>query len=80
LSGSEVSIIDPDNTDGGNEVALATQVGAGSRMNSGSMSLIDLDARMSVEFVPNRWISEPRETDRARNILQAAYRSQAGAH
>jgi len=43
--------------------------------NGGSMSFIDLDARMSLGFYPNRWISGQHETDRARNLIQAAYLS-----
>jgi len=43
--------------------------------NGGSMAFIDLDRRMAIGFVPNRWISGPHETDRARSIVQAAYQS-----
>jgi CubicO group peptidase (beta-lactamase class C family) len=46
--------------------------------NGGSTSFIDLDARMSLGFVPNRWISGPHETDRARGLIQAAYQSLTG--
>jgi CubicO group peptidase (beta-lactamase class C family) len=47
--------------------------------NGGSMSFIDLDARMSLGFVPNRWIAGPHETDRARALIRAAYQSLAAA-
>ncbi len=43
--------------------------------NGGSMAFIDLDARMSLGFYPNRWISGQHETDRARNLIQATYQS-----
>jgi CubicO group peptidase (beta-lactamase class C family) len=43
--------------------------------NGGSMSFVDLDARMAVGYVPNRWISGPHETDRGRAIVRAAYQS-----
>jgi CubicO group peptidase (beta-lactamase class C family) len=46
--------------------------------NGGSMSFIDLDARMSLGYVPNRWISGPHETDRARTLITAAYESLYG--
>lgn len=48
--------------------------------NGGSMSFIDLDARMAIGFTPNRWISGSHETDRARTIIQAAYQSLNGTH
>jgi CubicO group peptidase (beta-lactamase class C family) len=40
----------------------------------------DLDARMSLGFVPNRWFSGSHETDRARNLVRAAYESLYGRH
>jgi hypothetical protein len=43
--------------------------------NGGSMSFVDLDARMSIGYVPNRWIAGRFETDRARNVIRAAYQS-----
>jgi CubicO group peptidase (beta-lactamase class C family) len=46
--------------------------------NGGSMSFVDLDARMSVGYVPNRWISGTHETDRARSLIHAAYESLSG--
>jgi hypothetical protein len=60
------------------ETAYFPGVPAGARVgwwagNGGSMSYVDLDARMSLGFVPNRWISGPHETDRARGLIQAAY-------
>ena len=45
--------------------------------NGGSMSYVDLDARMSLGYVPNRWIGGKYETDRARNLIRAAYQSLA---
>jgi hypothetical protein len=42
------------------------------------MSFIDLDARMSLGYVPNRWISGAHETDRARTLITAAYESLYG--
>jgi len=47
--------------------------------NGGSLSFIDLDARMSIGFVPNRWISGPYEQHRSGNIVRAAYRALRGA-
>jgi CubicO group peptidase (beta-lactamase class C family) len=41
--------------------------------NGGSMSFIDLDARMAIGFTPNRWISGPHEQDRSRSLIKAAY-------
>ena len=43
--------------------------------NGGSMSFIDLDARMALGYTPNRWISGKHETDRAGRLIQAAYQS-----
>lgn len=47
--------------------------------NGGSMSYVDLDARMSFGYFPNRWISGQHETDRARHALRAAYHALAAA-
>jgi CubicO group peptidase (beta-lactamase class C family) len=41
--------------------------------NGGSLSFIDLDARMSIGFVPNRWIAGRFEQYRSGNIVRAAY-------
>lgn len=43
--------------------------------NGGSLSWIDLDAHMSIGFVPNRWIRGPFEVARSGNIVRAAYAS-----
>ena len=43
--------------------------------NGGSLSFIDLDARMAIGFVPNRWISGPYEQHRSGNIVRAAYQA-----
>jgi CubicO group peptidase (beta-lactamase class C family) len=43
--------------------------------NGGSLSFVDLDARMAIGFVPNRWISGRHEQDRSGNIVRAAYRA-----
>jgi CubicO group peptidase (beta-lactamase class C family) len=43
--------------------------------NGGSLSFIDLDARMAIGFVPNRWISGPYEQHRSGNIMRAAYQA-----
>jgi hypothetical protein len=40
----------------------------------GSMSYVDLDARMSFDFTPNRWITGPYEQARSVNVLKAVYR------
>jgi CubicO group peptidase (beta-lactamase class C family) len=45
----------------------------------GSMSYVDLDARMSFGFAPNRWITGPHEQDRSTSILKAVYQSMTGA-
>ena len=39
----------------------------------GSLSFVDLDARMSIGFVPDRSISGPYEQHRNGNIVRAAY-------
>jgi hypothetical protein len=41
--------------------------------NGGSMSFVDLDARLAVGFTPNRWISGPHEQTRSRRLIAAAY-------
>jgi hypothetical protein len=42
--------------------------------NGGSMSYVDLDARMSVGYVPNRWLAgDAASLFRARALVQAAY-------
>jgi hypothetical protein len=33
--------------------------------NGGSLSYVDLDARMSVGFAPNRWVRGEHENDRS---------------
>jgi CubicO group peptidase (beta-lactamase class C family) len=44
--------------------------------NGGSMSFVDLDARMAVGYVPNRWLAgDAFSLERARNIVLAAYAS-----
>jgi len=43
--------------------------------NGGSLAFVDLDARMSFGFTPNRWISGLHEQDRSRNLVRAAYAS-----
>jgi CubicO group peptidase (beta-lactamase class C family) len=45
--------------------------------NGGSLAFVDLDARMSIGYVPNRWISGSFERARSSNIVQAAYRALA---
>jgi CubicO group peptidase (beta-lactamase class C family) len=62
------------------ELMLFPGVPAGSRAcwwggNGGSLSYVDLDARMAIGFVPNRWISGPFEQFRSGNIVRAAYLS-----
>jgi hypothetical protein len=48
--------------------------------NGGSMSYLDLDARMAIGFTPNRWLGgDFPSLFRARNLIQAAYASLAGA-
>src|SRR5262245_4402499 len=39
----------------------------------GSMSYVDLDARLSFGYTPNRWITGPHEQDRSLNVLRAVY-------
>jgi CubicO group peptidase (beta-lactamase class C family) len=42
--------------------------------NGGSISFVDLDARMSVGYVPNRWLAgDAYSTLRGRNLVLAAY-------
>jgi CubicO group peptidase (beta-lactamase class C family) len=41
--------------------------------NGGSMAFVDLDARMSFGYTPNRWIRGAHELDRSRNLLEALY-------
>ena len=41
--------------------------------NGGSMSFVDLDARMSFGYAPNRWIRGPHELYRCRELLKAVY-------
>ena len=41
--------------------------------NGGSMSYVDLDARMAFGFTPNRWITGPHEQQRSLRILSAVY-------
>ena len=43
--------------------------------NGGSMSFVDLDARMSFGYAQNRWIRGPYELDRCRVLLKAVYES-----
>lgn len=62
------------------QLAMFPGVPAGTRAawwagNGGSLSFIDLDARMSIGFVPNRWISGPFEQHRSGNIVRAAYQA-----
>lgn len=64
------------------ETMLMDGVPAGARAawwggNGGSMSYVDLDARMSLAYYPNRWISGQYETDRARTAIRAAYQALA---
>lgn len=64
------------------EMMMFPAVPAGTRAafwagNGGSLSFIDLDARMAVGYVPNRWISGPFEQFRSGNILRAAYQALA---
>ena len=39
----------------------------------GSMSYVDLDARMAFGYAPNRWITGTHEQDRSMNVLKAVY-------
>jgi hypothetical protein len=42
--------------------------------NGGSLSYVDLDARMSVGYVPNRWLAgDAASMLRGRNLVLAAY-------
>jgi hypothetical protein len=43
--------------------------------NGGSLSFIDLDARMAIGYVPNRWISGPFEQVRSGSVVRAAYQA-----
>jgi CubicO group peptidase (beta-lactamase class C family) len=47
--------------------------------NGGSLSLVDVDARMSIGYVPNRWLAGDfgLSMERARNLVRAAYISLA---
>ncbi len=48
--------------------------------NGGSLSFVDLDARMSIGYVPNRWLGgDAASLERARNLVVAAYASLADA-
>jgi CubicO group peptidase (beta-lactamase class C family) len=49
--------------------------------NGGSLSFVDLDARMSIGYVPNRWLGGafPLSMERSINIVKAAYASMAVA-
>jgi hypothetical protein len=65
------------------ELAFTPGVPEGARAawwagNGGSLSFVDLDARMALGFTPNRWISGAHEQDRSRSLLQAAYESLRG--
>ncbi len=62
------------------ENQLYPGVPAGARVawwagNGGSTSFVDLDARMSIGFVPNRWISGRYEQYRSGTMIAAAYQS-----
>jgi CubicO group peptidase (beta-lactamase class C family) len=39
----------------------------------GSMSYVDLDARLAYGYTPNRWLTGPHEQDRSMNVLRAVY-------
>jgi len=39
----------------------------------GSIAFVDLDARMSFSYVPNKWITGGYEQERGRRLLQAVY-------
>jgi hypothetical protein len=48
--------------------------------NGGSMSFVDLDARMSVGYVPNRWLAgDAASLFRARALVLAVYAALAQA-
>jgi CubicO group peptidase (beta-lactamase class C family) len=60
------------------EMMLFPAVPSGARTawwggNGGSLSFVDLDARLAIGFVPNRWISGPFEQYRSGNIVRAVY-------
>jgi CubicO group peptidase (beta-lactamase class C family) len=62
------------------EMLMFPGVPAGARAawwagNGGSLSFIDLDARMSIGFVPNRWIAGRFEQYRSSHIVRAAYQA-----
>ena len=62
------------------EILMFPGVPAGARAawwagNGGSLSFIDLDARMSIGFVPNRWIGGRFEQYRSGNVVRAAYQA-----
>jgi CubicO group peptidase (beta-lactamase class C family) len=64
------------------EMRLFPGVPAGRRAawwagNGGSLSFIDLDARMSIGFVPNRWMAGRFEQHRSANLVSAVYRALA---
>ena len=46
---------------------------------NGSLSYVDLDARMSIGYTPNRWLGGafPLSMERSINIVKAAYESLA---
>jgi hypothetical protein len=46
--------------------------------NGGSLSYVDLDARMSVGFAPNRWVRGEHENDRSFRLMAAVYESLQG--
>ena len=39
----------------------------------GSMSYVDVDARLAFGYTPNRWMTGPHEQDRSMNVLRAVY-------
>jgi hypothetical protein len=43
--------------------------------NGGPLSFVDLDARMAIGYVPNRWITGPFEQQRSGYIVRAAYQA-----
>jgi hypothetical protein len=49
--------------------------------NGGSLSYVDLDARMAIGYVPNRWLGGafPMSMERSIDIVKAAYASIAVA-
>jgi CubicO group peptidase (beta-lactamase class C family) len=48
--------------------------------NGGSMSYVDLDHHMAIGYAPNRWMGGgPHSTDRARDLVNAAYEGLAAA-